>query len=309
MKKIKRIIIFTIAMAFLFSNVVYAEEYRRIRFNANKTNASSSSQSSQTGSQSKNKSSSSNSSSNKGKQDTSSQSSRTGSQSKNKSSSSNKGKQDTSYTNIPRTVINKRNQEISAFINHLEKTRGYSSLQKIIGTYYIPFNERTGGSSSYSGEYKLHLLYNGNDITTTKNTRPKDYTWTIKNESTGKELPKIVTKENYTYITFSVPGTYFIQADETLQYDIYKAMRISVKITASHNGRILQNYTHTGTSKYVETKTKKGKTTTWRVVITMDDLNKKIKIPLGNSGGGGSSGGGGTPINKLNVDIDYELVE
>jgi mRNA interferase MazF len=74
MKKIKRIIIFTIAMAFLFSNVVYAEEYWGGWFYANYTNQSS-------------------------------QSSRTGSQSKNKSSSSNKGKQDTSYRNIPRPVL------------------------------------------------------------------------------------------------------------------------------------------------------------------------------------------------------------
>ena len=286
MKKIKRIIIFTIAMAFLFSNVVYAEEYREVWFYANKTNASS-------------------------------QSSRTGSQSKNKSSSSNKGKQDTSYRNIPRTVINKRNQEVNNFLNRLDNAKkNGKSIAKVsdkrIGTYKLSFPARREKNlvivDDWGGEYLLTIQNNKTVKTTTKNTRPKDYTWTVVNETTGRKQPTFTTKSNTTYIVFSEPGTYFIQADETLQYDIYEASQVKVQIKASHNSEILQSYIATGTSRFARTGTKAGKTTQWRVTITTDDVGKEI--PFGPGRPPTISNPSDGPTNKIdNVDIEYELVE
>ena len=310
MKNIIKITAFVIALVLLFSNVAFAESYggKGKTFYANQTKESTKTTTKQNQSQI-----------NKTKTQ----------QSKKQSKQS----QPSDYKTIPRTVTRTRDTKIEEAFKEIKKGKSYYYVgaagtykyQEIISTW-VPSREPVGTIIDNwqltnlkrveqvvekTGGYILRVSGNLNDSTyTNTNTRVKDYTWTVKNETTGTTRPKFVTEKNYTYITFYEPGTYYIKAEETLIYDVNRVDRVTYQITASHTGETLQSGTKTRTT-YIESKTTPGKVTEWRIVITEEDLGKKI--PIGDTknktGPKPISKSSSEPSNKINVKVDYELVE
>lgn len=307
MKYINKIVIITIVLILLVNSVVFAASYGTKRFDANQT-----------------KETNNNSSNNNNK---------------NKSNNQNQQKKSgssttiPSYKTIPRTVTQTRDTKIEEAFKEIKKGKSYYYVgaagtykyQEIISTW-VPSREPVGTIIDNwqltdlkrvkqvvekTGSYILRVSGNLNNSTyTNTNTRVKDYTWTVKNETTGTTRPKFVTEKNYTYITFYEPGTYYIKAEETLIYDVNRIDRVTYQITASHTGETLQSGTKTRTT-YIESKTTPGKVTEWRIVITEEDLGKKI--PIGDTknktGPKPISKSSSEPSNKINVEVDYELVE
>jgi len=321
LKNIIKITAFVIALVLLFSNVAFAESYGRKTFYANQTKESTKTTTKQNQSQI-----------NKTKTQQSKKQSKQ-SQPQGSVTTSNNVKIYSDYKTIPRTVTQTRDTKIEEAFKEIKKGKSYYYVgaagtykyQEIISTWVssrepvgtiidnwqLTNLKRVEQVVEKTGSYILHVSGNLNDSTyTNTNTRVKDYTWTVKNETTGTTTSKFVTKENYTYITFYEPGTYYIKAEETLIYDVNRVDRVTYQITASHTGETLQSGTKTRTT-YIESKTTPGKVTEWRIVITEEDLGKKIPIgdTKNNTGPKPISKSSSEPSNKINVEVDYELVE
>ncbi len=307
MKYINKIVIITIVLILLVNSVVFAASYGTKRFDANQTKET-------------NNNSSNNNNKNK---------------SKNQNQQKKSGSTTTipSYKNIPRSVGQKRDEIIKTAFTSINNGKPYY-YTGLVGSYKYPVTitvlvpsiepigtvidnwqltnmKKVEKVVEKTGSYILRVSGNLNNSTyTNTNTRVKDYTWTVKNETTGTTRPKFVTEKNYTYITFYEPGTYYIKAEETLIYDVNRVDRVTYQITASHTGETLQSGTKTRTT-YIESKTTPGKVTEWRIVITEEDLGKKI--PIGDTknktGPKPISKSSSEPSNKINVEVDYELVE
>ncbi len=212
------------------------------------------------------------------------------------------------HTVIPSSTNKKINQNTKNFLANPSST----AQSFVVGSYeYI-----IGDLNNY-GNYDLWKVIKGEhrqsiQRTDSKKTvstwRSKHFDWTV---TGGKANFSTPTKGAGNTITFLAPGTYKIRAVETLERDNYEQGVVRVRVTASHNGAILRDYTETGERIKTGTETATGKVTNWTLVIGPEDVGKPIQVDKNTGGGpGGPSGPGGSGTNKLDdIDFEVELVE
>ena len=209
------------------------------------------------------------------------------------------------HTVIPSSTNKKINQNTKNFLANPNST----AQNFVVGSYkYI-----IGDLNNY-GNYDLWQVIQGEhrqniQRTGTKKTvslwRTKHFDWSV---SGGKANFSTPTKSAGNTITFLAPGTYTIRAVETLERDEFEQAIARVRVTASHNGAILRDYTETGERIKTGTSTSQGYITNWTLVIGPEDVGKPIPIDK-NTGGGSGGNGGSNRLDDEEIEFEVELVE
>ena len=302
----KRILAFVLIFTLVLTNTVSAAGWQEKKYTARQTNSGQATG----GNNSNNNSGNSNSNNNKTPP-------KNNSGSKNSSGSSNKSvkmgrlsafSKTAHHTVIPSSTNKKINQNTKNFLSNPNST----AISYVVGNYNYVIGD-LNNTTNYDvwkiikGEHRQSIQRTGTKKTSSA-WRTKQFDWTV---TGGKANFSSTTKSAGNTITFLAPGTYKIKAVETLERDEFEQATARVRITASHNGAILRDYTETGEKIKTGTSTSQGYVTNWTLVIGPEDVGKPIQVDKNTGGGpGGPSGPGGSGTNKLDdVDLEVELVE